>query len=754
MPLRTLFAQWSTFFVLLLSGSTTSAWGSVWSEVREEPASAFGVAVAGVVLDSSGLPIPGAVVEWRESAAPQIVRATTTDSQGRFSLERDIRAPGTLRVSLSGFAPTDLTLTEFPKAELSLVLHAATVEEHVTVRAGREPDVMPQTRYRALDVVRTPGAQADYLRFAQTLAGVAQIDEGAGLFVRGGDVGETRVALDGVTLAHPYRYENPTGGWSGSVDAFQLEGITFEAGAFPARHGDALSAVLDLRSLGSPQRKSWVATAGLAGASSSVALPLGKNWGVRLAGNRTWTRLLFAVNGSPRRYETEPEGFDFGAFLYFNGGRFGRIKIHSFAQGDRVGVEALKDGFTGSLRSEGRQRFAALFWDIQLPPRTRITVAAGLDGYRRDLDLGVLSLSTKDRSRTIRVDGLRADAGWALRAGVDWAPRSTQTDGRVPARGGDFGGVSGDTVFRVDAATGRVGAYLEGERRVGTFIGQVGFRIDRFSHERTTEAAPRVAAVWNISAQHRLRVAWGSYAQGVAPAYYEEFRGSSSLLAMKAQHWVAGYEFASERDPFHARVEVYRKNYVNLPLQGATSGYTSEGVGASRGIDIFARRQWSRVQLRANYSLLDARRRFTPADQFERFELPDGTWRPDFFVPHTFVVLGNASLTDSLTAGLAWRRASGRPFTPVVGATRTVRGYEPTYGAINSERLPRYERIDVTASLNRSWNGRLAVFFAGVTNLLGRGNFFEYAYSADFKERTPVITSSPRSLYVGVSISR
>ena len=108
--------------------------------------------------------------------------------------------------------------------------------------AGLRPFAM-----RPLDVVRTPGAAADLMRALQTLPGVAQVDEGAGLYVRGGDTSEVLVLLDDAVVFHPYRQETPGGGLFGSVEPFLLEGVSFATGGFSAKYGNALSAVLDMR---------------------------------------------------------------------------------------------------------------------------------------------------------------------------------------------------------------------------------------------------------------------------------------------------------------------------------------------------------------------------------------------------------------------------------------------------------------------------------------------------------------------------
>src|SRR5262249_58175446 len=106
---------------------------------------------------------------------------------------------------------------------------------------------------RPLAGVRPPGAAADLMRALQTLPGVAQIDEGAGLYVRGGDSSEVLVLLDDAVVFHPYRAETPGGGLFGSVEPFLLEGASFATGGFSARWGNALSAVLDLHGLARPE---------------------------------------------------------------------------------------------------------------------------------------------------------------------------------------------------------------------------------------------------------------------------------------------------------------------------------------------------------------------------------------------------------------------------------------------------------------------------------------------------------------------
>jgi len=165
----------------------------------------------GTVRDQSGLPVPRALVYVDGT---QI--GADTDSAGRFALALDPPRAGTLTVFRDGFSIVTLAFDPVdPLAleSLAIVLLPAPVADSVTVTAPRAPAPPASTfRLRPLDVVRTPGSAADLMRALQTLPGIAQIDEGAGLYVRGGDTSEVLVLLDDAVVFHPYRAEQPAHG--------------------------------------------------------------------------------------------------------------------------------------------------------------------------------------------------------------------------------------------------------------------------------------------------------------------------------------------------------------------------------------------------------------------------------------------------------------------------------------------------------------------------------------------------------------
>src|SRR5215471_19030381 len=228
---------------------------------------AVDLVLRGTVRDQTALPVARALVYVDGTQL-----ATETDKEGRFELTLAPARAGILIVYREGFEAASVVFDPddpVPAGALRIVLKPAPLSEIVTVFAPRTPAPPPSTyTMRPLEVVRTPGSAADLMRALQTLPGVAQIDEGAGLYVRGGDSSEVLVLLDDAVVVHPYRAETPGGGLFGSVEPFLLEGASFATGGFSAKYGNALSAVLDMHGLGRPDTTQMNVTVGLAGAST------------------------------------------------------------------------------------------------------------------------------------------------------------------------------------------------------------------------------------------------------------------------------------------------------------------------------------------------------------------------------------------------------------------------------------------------------------------------------------------------------
>ncbi|HKW01524.1 MAG TPA: TonB-dependent receptor [Vicinamibacterales bacterium] len=704
--------------------------------------------VTGDVVDPAGLALPGVVVTVRGTTAVAV-----TDEHGRFAISVG-SGETQLSFALSGFSTRTAVVTP-PAPPLHIVLALAPVSSEVVVRAPvtvTPPDA--RIALRPLDIVRTAGTQADVMRALALLPGAAQVDEGAGLFVRGGDVSETAVLLDESPLNHPYRYETPTGGFRGAVDPFLTQGVSFSTGGFSAAYGNSLSGVVDMRSLDRPAVRRINATAGLAGVSFAAGEPLGSSAGVRVALNRATPAMLFAVNPSPREFDQLPGGWDASASAYASGSG-GSFKVFVLGQQDHVGVELEQDGFTGFLHSATTYRALVANWQRPLANGWNVNAAGTIDHHVDSTDVGVLQIAANDDSRAARVDFSGPVGTWAVQFGADAGWTFTDAQGIVPERGGDFDGVSGTTAYDVAHHDNRGGAYGEVTRAFGRVVATVGIRSDYFSTAHAGRVDPRASVAINLGAAGQLRTAWGIYHQAPSPSYFDDVRGATALKPMTAVHYIAGYDIGRIDGAAFFRAEAYYKTYRDLPVQDDQFGYVDRGYGHAQGIDLFGRRVWHFIDVRASASFIDTQRRWTSPVQRDRFPLPSGTWTPDFSIPYTWQVVVNAPVWYTVWLGASWRTAAGRPATPAIGSIATPEGYLPIWGPINSERLPRYERLDLSVSYLRKIGAHASgVFFASVDNATNHFNFFEYAYSADYSTRRPVAGAMPRGFYVGCSITR
>lgn len=104
--------------------------------------------LTGHVVDTSGAPLPGAIVEVRRldgSRTSALVTEVATDGDGRFSARELLQGDYRLVVSLSGFGRTTLDVATAPD-EISITLAPAAVSEAVTVRATRLAGVPDELR--------------------------------------------------------------------------------------------------------------------------------------------------------------------------------------------------------------------------------------------------------------------------------------------------------------------------------------------------------------------------------------------------------------------------------------------------------------------------------------------------------------------------------------------------------------------------------------------------------------------------------
>ncbi|MEM1117798.1 MAG: TonB-dependent receptor [Bacteroidota bacterium] len=709
--------------------------------------------VTGAVTDGDGAPVAFATV---------LVAGTSdgaaTASDGRFAFRTTASGRRIVEARFVGYEPArarvrlgaDTVRVDLVLREQLVDLGAAVVSADAFVAGAEVEGLSP------LDVVTTPGAGADLFQAIRSFPGVSEAEEGAGLFVRGGDVAETAVVLDGATLLQPYQFESPQGGARSAVSPWLVRGTRFSTGGFSARYGDALSGVLALDSQDEPAAGAQTLDVGLAGASLGADVPLGRG-GLRLAGTQTFTDALFWVNGRADEFESAPEATTGSLLASVPMGAAGRLKAVALGNTDRFGLRLDDPSFAGVFESDARNGLALVEW-TDLRAGWAVAATASHAGRSSEQRFGALRLRPGAARTALRTTAERTVAHRTLlHLGAEAERREASYRGEVPA--GDVADPEAAvTTFAETTRGARLGAWAEVETQATRRLVVIaGLRADHHDALGATVLDPRVSALIALDDETRLRVAAGRYSQapdlGTVSLDQATNPDGPGLDVQRATHLIAGVLHEGGRVTL--RAEAYAKTYRDLVVTRSGDVFGSVGEGHARGVDLFARLgaietdRWSGW---VSYSYLDASRTGVRRDGLDA-RLGEGT--PTFAVRHSLNAVGKWRATSRLTTAARFRLGGGRSVTPIEGAVPAPEGdfFYPVDGPLGSETLPAYTRLDVTLTYSVPLGRRGSlVLYAASDNVLDRANAIGYRYAPDYTSRTLDASPFRRSVYAGATV--
>ena len=688
--------------------------------------------VHGAVRDSAGKAMVGVDVFLLST-----LEGGATDSLGRFTFRTAARGPVTLMARKIGLLPARLSVTLPSAGPIDIVVQAEPVAlEEISVSAGtyiageeRGAQLTP------LEVATTPGTTADIGRTLQTLPGVQSVDEGNAIFVRGGDHLETKTFVNDALLLTGFRYDNPTGTFSTTPNAFLLDGIFFSSGGFGARFGNALSGVVSLRTLGRPATTTGTLSAGLGALSASGAWAPSGTVGVRSTLTRFSTSPSHWLNGTPREYDPAPNGSDASLSAVWSYREGAELKVFAINQQSRFGlVQELPN--SGTYRSKSRNSAAIVSWRDGFG-RFSQTASLALGGRRQNEAFGeFFDLHTaSDLIHFFTYAGYDATDRLTVRAGAEWERLA-----------GHFSGVKG---FAIEsrAADNRLAAFVEADWRLaGRLKVTPGIRTDRASLPGQRTWDPRLAAAWLVGRDATLTLAAGVYHQVAEPLFYDAMLGQPGLAPTRADQVVGGFQLGEGEKIF--RIEAYAKRYRDLAQLDREHAVVDGGTGTSKGFDLFLKGSafW-RITGRLAYSYIHAR----------RTDPNTGVLAPaPADITNALTVVLERPLAQALNLGLAFRYATGRPYTRVVSATLdpVENKYLPTFGPPMEDRVPDLIRLDANLSRIVSLGPKaFLVVYASVNNLLNRKNIYAYTYTRDYSQRIAVPSLFNRSYYFGATLT-
>ncbi|MEX1238333.1 MAG: TonB-dependent receptor [Cyclobacteriaceae bacterium] len=177
-------------------------------------------------------------------------RGTTTNQYGYYSLTLQSGDSVSLVISYVGYKPVGMKTLFDENMRTDFLLTSSNELEEVEINASRNDDNVNKTRVgvvtvpmRELRNLPVLMGERDILKIIQLLPGVQQAQEGTtGFYVRGGNLDQNLVQLDGATVYNPNHL-------FGLVSTFNINAVNHVElikGGFPAEYGGRLSSILDI----------------------------------------------------------------------------------------------------------------------------------------------------------------------------------------------------------------------------------------------------------------------------------------------------------------------------------------------------------------------------------------------------------------------------------------------------------------------------------------------------------------------------
>lgn len=251
------------------------------------------VTVSGYISDAtSGERMVSATVYEKNTFA-----GTTSNSYGFYSLHLQ-KGKNEVVASFIGYQPVEFVLNLSSDTVVNFLLEPLPREiGEVTVTADRRSKVessqmsmidIPVVNFARLPVIL---GEADVLKIIQLLPGVQSGTEGTtGIYVRGGGPDQNLFLLDGV----PVYNANHLFGFMSVFNPEAVKSVQLYTGGFPARYGERLSSVVDIRMKeGNEKEIKGNLSVGLISSRLSIEGPVIKDrTSFIISGRRTYADLL------------------------------------------------------------------------------------------------------------------------------------------------------------------------------------------------------------------------------------------------------------------------------------------------------------------------------------------------------------------------------------------------------------------------------------------------------------------------------
>lgn len=711
--------------------------------------------IAGVVIDAkTGDPLIGVNVIFVNTNL-----GTATDLKGQFWLDLPV-GKYSVRFDMIGykvFELSDIEVQPTRRSYLRIHLVQKAIElQAITVSGERllvskQPEVSSQILQRR-ELTGISGAFEDVTRTVQTLPGViSQADFSGRMYVRGGRPDENIVLLDRTFIYEPYHL----GGMVSIFNPELIDRVEFYAGGFPASHGNAMSSILLVTNQkGNKETLEGNASLSFLSTNAHFGGPLINHRGSWfISARRTYHDQLMKAIGAFENY-IFPNFYDLQMILFYPLGENHLLSFSGLHTGDRMNLKYDKSirgdtpAASGDFDWDNQMSIATFDWKWIISPKnfTHTTFSFSKQPFKyrtfglhpQWIEFDASNWDFREDATFLNINNHKIETGLYLhRSDVGQKMYFNKSYWHL------FAGENKNTSVRIADDSSRVvmdnersynyaAAYLldQWELFPPMLSVNTGLRWEYFDVSHQLVWSPRLSFSLTLDEKSVLKGAWGYYRQFPKdPVQMDADNGNPDLKAQQAIHYILGIERQIAYNVL-TRFELYYKDLHRLIVKNPFTNYANTGTGWSYGAEIFIQKRVAGyVDGWISYSYSISRRKDEP--QAKEYD-------PMQDQRHTVSAVINIHPHRKWDISLKWLLYSGRPYTPLdsVVYIPASDGYFPIEGAINSERLPSYQRLDIRADYWFKWRTIPFSIYFEVLNIYNHQNIYDYIWDEDYSRRS------------------
>lgn len=745
--------------------------------------------IRGIIIDKSNeLPLAAATIAINSAKIGSV-----SDEKGQFVLKGIVPGRHQIEISCKGFKTVvipEILVTAGKEVVLEIGMEEEIVQlTEVVVKANNRKG-MAKNSYATVSahsfdpeqVQRFSGGRNDPSKLVANYAGVVSGNDSRNdIIVRGNSPTGVLWRIEGLPAPNPNHFATlgTTGGPVTLLNTNALKTSDFLTGAFPSEFGNATAAVFDinLRTGNNQHHEKTFQMNAFSGLELTLEGPLGqsKKGASYLLGYRySFTGLAKSIGlnigtGATPKYQDWVFNIDFG-----NLGKH-RINFYGIGGTSKIDFLATETDSTDFYSREDQDAYSRtnLFiaglkhtWEIskKVFVRNHFSFSSSKDDYDAYQYSGKvppavdrwLITESRNQTNTFRYHSfinVKQNAKLSYRLGVQAETNGLQT--KVIDREGKPATALFDMVRNYDSRFTLMQAYAQSKYKpfsALTLLGGVNFM--HFTFNKTSLVAPRLAAIYQLSKNSIIQLAYGLHGQTQPlPVYLYENLASNGQLDFsnrnldftRANHWILGYEIRPAKQ-WRVKTELYLQVLKDVPVESVASGYSvlnegggfaftqmgglvNNGKGTNKGVEFTIERFLSGGwYLLSSFSLFNAS--YKGSDEISRNSTFNYKRVTNFLAGREWGI--GAAKRNAITFDIRLCSIGGGYQTPVDLAASKAAGKEVLdVSKYNATRLDGYFRLDgkIGFRINSSKKKFSQTFYFDIQNITNRQNIFLERYN-------------------------